>query len=165
MKFLLLHLAFILLSIASLAYISHLESRSRVFVQEKSIARDISIKVFGEGGEEWSIQGRELVSFGRELTLIDVLLESASGYRVRADSITVERDKNRGFLKGDVEIRGEAFFVKTDRAVIDFNRNLLYGEDKVMVWKDRNYIEGKGFKAYLRPLRVIIGGVRTKHEI
>jgi len=165
MRFVLLHLLFVLMSIASLAYISHLESRSRVFVQEKSIARDISIKVFGDDGEEWKIQGRELVSFGRELTLIDVLLESASGYEVRADSITVERDRNRGVLKGGVEIRGEAFFVKTDRAVIDFNKNLLYGEDRVMVWKGRNYIEGKGFKAYLKPLKVIIGEVRTKHEV
>ncbi len=165
MRFLLLHLLFVLLSLASLAYISELEKESRVYVKEKSIARDIGIKVFGEDGEEWKVRGRELVSFGRELTLIDVLLESASGYEVKANTITFRRDKNIGFLKGNVEIRGNAFFVKTEKAVIDFKRNVLYGNERVMVWKDRNFIEGKGFKAYLKPLRVIIGGVRTKHEI
>jgi hypothetical protein len=165
MRFLLLHLLFGLFSIVSLAYIEKLREESKIYTREKSIAQDISIRVFGEGGEEWKVRGKELVSFGKELTLIDVLLESASGYVVRADSIVLERDKNRGVLKGRVEIRGEAFFVKTERATIDFGKNLLYGEDKVLVWRGRNFIEGKGFRAYLKPLRVIIGDVRTKHEI
>ncbi|WP_457601421.1 LPS export ABC transporter periplasmic protein LptC [Hydrogenivirga sp.] len=165
MKFLLLHVLFVLFSIGALAYISKLEDEAKVFVREKSIAHEVSIRVFGEGGEEWKVSGRELVSFGKELTLLNVELRSASGYVVRANAITFQRDKNRGVLKGNVEIRGEAFFVKTERAMIDFNRNLLYGDDRVMVWKGRNFIEGKGFKAYLKPLRVIIGGVRTRHEM
>jgi len=68
-------------------------------------------------------------------------------------------------LRGDVEIRGTALFVKTDSAVVDFNRNLLYGRGEVQVWRSTNYIEGKSFRAYLKPLRVIIEGVRTKHEL
>ena len=165
MRFLLLHLAFILLSVGSLAYIEKLSREAKVFVREKSIARDISIKVFGEGGEEWKVEGRELVSFGREIHLLGVFLRSASGYVVKADSITLFRDRNKGELKGDVEIRGEALFVKTERAMIDFNRNLLWGYGKVMVWRESNFIEGKGFKAYLKPLKVIIGDVKTKHEV
>ncbi|NPA42305.1 MAG: LPS export ABC transporter periplasmic protein LptC [Aquificae bacterium] len=164
MKFLFLHLVFLLFSIASLAYIDYLQSRSKIHTLEKSIARNISIKVFGEGGEEWRIEGRELVSFGKELNLLGVLLVSASGYSIKADSITFLRDKNLGVLRGNVEIRGEAFFVKTDKAVVDFNKNLIYGEEEVMVWKGSNYVEGKGFRAYLKPFRVIINSVRTRHE-
>lgn len=165
MKSLLPHFIFLLLCTLSLAYIEKLRKEARVYVQEKSIAQGVSIKVFGESGEEWRIHGRELVSFGRELSLLDVELRSTSGYVVRASAITFLRDRNRGVLKGGVEIRGEAFFFKTDRATIDFNRDLLYGKGKVQVWKGRNFIEGKGFKAFLRPLKVIIGKVRTKHEV
>ena len=165
MKFLLLHIAFVLFSIASLAYIEKLSKEVKVFVREKSIAQEISIKVFGEGGEEWKLEGRELVSFGEEVHLLGVLLRSSSGYVVRADSITFFRNSNRGELKGGVEIRGEALFVKTERAFIDFNRNILYGNGEVMVWKGRNFVKGKGFRAYLNPLRVIIGKVKTKHEV
>ncbi len=165
MKFLFLHAAFVLLSVVSLAYIEKLSREAKVFIREKSIAQEVSIKVFGEGGEEWKVEGRELVSLGKEIHLLGVLLRSASGYVVKADSITFFRNKNKGELKGGVEIRGEALFVKTDRAFIDFNRNLLYGDGKVMVWRGRNFVEGKGFKAYLNPLRVIIGRVKTKHEV
>ena len=165
MRSLLLHLIFVLLSVGSLAYIGKLSREAKLVVEEKSIARDIRIKVFGEGGEEWKVEGRELVSFGKEIHLLGVLLRSASGYVVKADSITLLKDKNRGELKGEVEIRGEALFVKTERAMIDFNRNLLWGDGKVMVWKESNYIEGRGFRAYLNPLRVIIGSVKTKHEV
>jgi len=157
--------AFILLSVLSLAYIDKLRKESNVFVQEKSIAQDISIRVFGKGGEEWMVEGEELISFGKELILLNVYLKSVSGYVVKANSIIFRRDKNTGTLKGEVEIRGEAFFVKTEKAVVDFNKNLIYGDGNVKVWKGRNYIEGTGFKAYLKPLRVIIGRVRTKHEI
>lgn len=165
MRFLLLHVSFLLLVLSSLAYIEELRKESKVYVQEKSIARNISIKVFGKGGEEWEVKGRELISFGKELYLLDVLLSSKSGYKVRADSITFQREKNKGILKGNVEIRGEALFVRTDEAVVDFNKNLLSGKSYVQVWRGMNYIEGKGFKAYLKPLRVIIGRVRTKHEV
>lgn len=165
MRSLLLHAVFIILSLASLAYLEKLGRESKVFVREKSIAQGISIKVFGEGGEEWRVEGRELVSFGDEIHLLGVLMRSASGYVVRADSVTLYRDKKRGELKGGVEIRGEALFVKTDRAIIDFDGNLLWGEGEVMVWRGRNFIEGKGFRAYLRPLRVIIEKVKTKHEV
>jgi len=64
-----------------------------------------------------------------------------------------------------VEIRGTAFFVQTSAAALDFNRNLLSGNGDVRIWKSTNYIEGKGFKAFLKPLRVIIENVRTKHEL
>ncbi len=165
MKSFLLHAVFLVLSVISLAYLEKLSRESKVFVREKSIAQGISIKVFGEGGEEWRVEGRELVSFGDEIHLLGVLLRSASGYVVKADSITLFRDKKMGELKGGVEIRGEALFVKTDRATVDFDRSLLWGEGEVMVWRGRNFIEGKGFRAYLRPLRVIIGEVKTRHEV
>jgi len=48
---------------------------------------------------------------------------------------------------------------------VDFGKNLLYGTGGVKVWRESNYAEGKGFKAYLRPLKVIINSVRTRHEI
>jgi len=165
MRFLLSHLILLILSGVSLTYIDMLQQKSRIEVQEKSIAKHVRISVFGEGGEEWKVEGRELVSFGRELILLMVELRSVSGYVVRANSITFRRDRNTGVLRGDVEIRGTALFVKTDSAVVDFNRNLLYGRGEVQVWRSTNYIEGKSFRAYLKPLRVIIEGVRTKHEL
>ncbi|HHJ64612.1 MAG TPA: hypothetical protein ENJ61_06855 [Aquifex aeolicus] len=165
MRFLLFHLLLLLFSGISLTYIEVLQHRSRIEVQEKSIAKHVRISVFGEGGEEWKVEGRELVSFGRELILLMVELRSVSGYVVRANSITFRRDRNTGVLSGNVEIRGTALFVKTDSAVVDFNRNLLYGKEGVRVWRSTNYIEGRSFRAYLKPLRVIIEGVRTKHEL
>ncbi len=165
MRVLLLHIAFLLLAGAALLYIESLRERSVVRVEEKSIAKHVRISVFGEGGEEWKVEGKELVSFGQELILLIVELRSVSGYVVKADAITFKRDRNRGTLKGDVEIRGTALFVKTDSAVVDFNQNLLYGSTDVRVWRSTNYVEGKSFKAYLRPFRVIIEKVRTKHEL
>ena len=156
---------FLLLVIGSLTYIDVLKKRSKIYVQEKSIARNVKIKVFGKAGEEWNVYGRELVSLGKELYLLEVLLSSKSGYSVKADSISLERLRNKGVLKGDVEIRGEALFVKTEEATIDFNRNILSGKEEVKIWRGTNYVEGKGFKAYLKPLRIIIGNVRTRHEL
>lgn len=165
MRFLLLHAVFVAFSIISLAYIDKLSREAKIFVREKSIARDVSIKVFGKGGEEWTVEGRELVSFGKEIHLLGVILKSASGYVVRANSITFSREGNKGELKGDVEIKSKSLFVRTERAVVDFNRNIVYGSGRVTVWKGSNFVKGKGFKAYLNPLKVIIWKVRTKHEV
>jgi len=165
MRFLALHLLLLLLAGVSFTYIESLRGKSVVQVRERSIAKHVRISVFGEGGEEWKVEGRELVSFGQELILLIVEMRSVSGYVVKANSITFKRDRNRGLLKGDVEIRGTALFVKTESAVVDFNQNLLYGDSGVKVWRSTNYIEGSSFRAYLKPLRVIIEGVRTKHEL
>ncbi|MDQ7082090.1 MAG: hypothetical protein Q9N34_03215 [Aquificota bacterium] len=79
--------------------------------------------------------------------------------------VLIDRRKKTARLKGDVQIRGDALFVKTDSAHVDFNRDLITGEGGVSLWRGTNYFEGKGFEVRLRPLRVIIGGVRAKHEI
>ncbi len=165
MKAILLHLLFVTLSVVYLAYVDFIQGKAKIEVKEKAIAKGVGIKVFGERGQEWSVQGRELVSVGRGLYLLEVLLVSAEGFKVRADSITLDRLRNVGRLKGNVEIRGEALFVKTQEAQVDFKRGLLKGEGPVQVWKGTNYVEGKGFVAYLKPFRVIISRVRTRHEI
>ena len=165
MRFLGLHLIFILLTLISLAYVEKLRRETKISVKEKGIAQEVSIKVFGEDGEEWNVGGENLVTFGKEIYMIKVELRSKSGYVVRAGSIKFLRDQKQGALKGGVDLRGNALFIKTDSAFIDFNKNLISGDGKVMIWKNRNYIEGLGFKAYLRPLRVIIEKVRTKHEV
>lgn len=163
-KFLFLHLAFLSLSIASIGQVKKLGGRVDVSLQERSIAQGVSVKVFGEMGEEWRLEGEELLLFQGELWLHRVLLRSASGYLIKADSIVFSKDKNRGKIEGNVEIRGEALLVRMGSAFIDFNKNLLFGDGKVMVWKDANFIEGDSFEVHLRPLKVIIRGVRTKHE-
>ncbi len=165
MRSLALHLTFIVLTILSLAYVEKLRKESKISVKEKGIARDVTIKVFGEGGEEWKVGGENLVTFGKEIYMIRVELRSKSGYVVRAGSIKFLRDQKLGTLKGGVDLRGDALFIKTESAIIDLNKNLVSGDSKVMIWRNRNYIEGLGFKAYLKPLRVIISNVRTKHEI
>ncbi len=165
MKSLLLHAVFILMTILSLIYVEKLRGDSKVFIEEKAIAQNVVIKVFGEGGEEWKVKGENLVTFGKEIHMISVELRSKSGYVVSAGSIKLLRDEKLGELKGGVNLRGEALYIKTRSASIDLNRNTMEGKEKVMIWKGKNYIEGLGFKAYLKPLRVIIRNVRTKHEI
>lgn len=143
MRSFLLHGVFVLLAVVSLAYVNRLSESSKVMVRERSIAQDISIKVFGEGGQEWSVEGKELVSFGRELSLVNVTMKSVHGYVVKADSVKFDRDKKVGFLRGNVEIRGEAFFVKAGRAVADLKSNILRDEGNVAVLEGRNYVERK----------------------
>ncbi|MDQ7039091.1 MAG: hypothetical protein Q9N26_07875 [Aquificota bacterium] len=159
-----LHLIFVILSITSLAYIDSLKEESNVFSPERSVATDVSIKVVSEKGEEWLVEGTELISLGREVRLRRVLMRSGA-YTVVAREVLIDRRKKTARLKGDVQIRGDALFVKTDSAHVDFNRDLITGEGGVSLWRGTNYFEGKGFEVRLRPLRVIIGGVRAKHEI
>ncbi len=164
MKTFILHLVFILLSITSLAYIDRLREESRVFSPERSIASDVGIKVVSDKGVEWSVEGKELISFGKEVKLYGVLMRSRD-YTVVAREVVIDRERKTALLKGNVQIRGEALFVKTDSARVDFNRDLITGRGEVQLWRGTNYFEGEGFEVRLRPLRVIIGGVRAKHEI
>ncbi len=164
MKTLLIHLIFILLSISSLAYIDRLKEEAKVFTEERSIAKEVEIRVVGESGEEWSIEGKELLSLGRTVRLREVIMRSR-GYTVEAEEVVVDRRKNEAVLKGDVEIRGEALFVKTDSAKVNFNRSLITGDGEVFLWRGTNYFEGRGFRVNLNPLRVIIARVKAKHDI
>ncbi|GEM_PF-2770920 len=164
MKSFILHIILIAFSFFSLAYIGNLQKSSKILTREKSLAENIRLRVFGKGGEEWKIEGKELVSFGADIILLKVEMKSAGGYTVKADSIIFNKHRNKGLLKENVEIRGTGFFVKTKSAEIDFSRNTLRGKERVYIWKGTNYIEGKSFLAYLKPLRVIIEEVRTKHE-
>ncbi|HIC97013.1 MAG TPA: hypothetical protein EYP11_01255 [Aquificaceae bacterium] len=165
MKSALIHTLFLALLPVSLYYVKELEGSLRLVREGSGIARDVSIKVFGRGGEEWRIEGEELISLGKEVTLKNVMLRSSSGSTIKAGSVVLLRDRGVGTLRGEVEVRGEAFFVRTSSATVDFGKNLLYGTGGVKVWRESNYAEGKGFKAYLRPLKVIINSVRTRHEI
>jgi hypothetical protein len=164
MKTALVHLIFILLSLSSLAYIDRLREEAKVFSQERSIAKRVGIKVVGEEGEEWSIEGEELLSLGREVRLLDVLMRSGT-YTVRADEVVINRGRNHATLRGRVEIRGDALFVKTEVARVNFDRGLITGKGKVFLWRGTNYFEGRGFRVRLRPLEVIIGGVKARHDI
>ncbi len=165
MRFLLLHALFLFLCGVYFAYLNHLQDSAKVQTREKSIARGIHIKVFGKEGQEWDVMGRELVSLGRELNLLGVSLKSSNGYTVSADSVTLYRDKGLSILRGNVTIRGERLEVNTEEATVDFNKNLIWGNEPVLVRTRNTLIEGKGFRAYLRPFRVIISDVRTKHEV
>ncbi len=164
MKTLLAHVSFVILSISSLAYIDRLREESKIFTEEMSIARQVGIKVVGEGGAEWSIEGRELFSLGRLVRLQSVFMWSR-GYVVKADQVVIDRHTNTADLKGNVEIRGEALFVKTEEAKVNFLKDTITGGGDVFLWRGTNYVEGRGFRVRLKPLRVIIGSVRAKHDI
>ncbi|MDQ7082091.1 MAG: hypothetical protein Q9N34_03220 [Aquificota bacterium] len=73
-----LHLIFVILSITSLAYIDSLKEESNVSPPERSVATDVSIKVVSEKGEEWLVEGTELISLGREVRLRRVLMRSGA---------------------------------------------------------------------------------------
>ena len=165
MKAFLFHIIFAVFSVISLAYIEKIKKESRIITKESSIATNVSLKVYGEGGREWELRGEELISFGQEIKMKRVLIRSEGGYVIKAEDLTFRKDKNTALLTGSVEIRGEALFVKTERAFADLNRSVVRGNREVKVWKERNYIEGKGFTAYLNPLKVIISGAKAKHEM
>jgi hypothetical protein len=164
MKHLFFHFLFLIFSLGSLAYIEKIRNESSIITKEKSIAKNVMLKVYGEGGREWDLIGEELISLGKEIKLREVTIRSG-GYVIRSSRILFKKDRNTAELKGNVEIRGEALFVKTSYAFADFNRNLIRGNEPVQVWKQRNYIEGKGFTAFLNPLRVIIKEANAKHEM
>ncbi len=165
MKFLIFHILFAFFSIASLAYIEKVRSESKIITKERSIAVNVSLKVYGKGGREWDLQGEELLSMGPEIRLKRVTIRSEGGYVITATSVSFRKDKNTAELTGEVEIRGEALFVKTAYAFADFNRSLIKSDREVKVWKETNYIEGRGFTALLSPLKVIITEAKAKHEI
>jgi len=165
MKAILLHIVFGFFSVISLAYIEKIREESKIISKESSIATNVSMKVYGEGGREWELMGEELLSFGQEIKMKRVRIRSESGYVIKAEDLTFRKDRNTAFLSGSVEIRGEALFVKTERAFADLNKSIVRGDREVKVWKGRNYIEGVGFTANLRPLKVIISGAKAKHEM
>ncbi len=165
MRLLFIHSVFLLSCITSLIYIEHLKKVSQIFTPERSIAKDIYIRVFGEGGEEWKVSGKELISFGEEINLIGVVLQSTSGYLVSSRLTTLSRNKNTAILEGSVLIEGNDIYVRTERAVVDFNKNTIYGDSDVEVRKGNNLFFGRSFRAYLKPFRVIIEKVKTKHEV
>ncbi len=164
MRTLLVHVAFVLLSLSSLAYIDKLREESKLFSKEKSIASEVGIKVVGEGGVEWDVEGRELFSVGRVIRLRDVTMRSGE-YTVRAEEVLVDRIRGTAILRGGVEIKGEALSVRSESAEVDFIRSKVRGAGGVELVKGDLYAKGAGFVAHLRPLRVIITRVRTKHDI
>ena len=161
----LVHCTFLTLVVLSLLYVDSLRHRSQIITKERSIAQNVSLKVFGRGGQEWRLRGKDLLSFGSVINLRDVRILSAGGYVINAGEVSFNREKNVAKLKGGVEIRGEALFVKTGSAVVNFRRSVVRGRGKVRVWKNRNYIEGRGFISYMNPLTVIIKEARGRHEI
>ncbi len=161
----LVHCTFLVLVVLSLLYVDSLRHRSQIITKERSIAQNVSLKVFGRGGQEWRLTGKDLLSFGSVINLRDVRILSAGGYVINAGKVSFDREKNVAKLRGGVEIRGEALFVKTGSAVVNFRRSVVRGRGEVKVWKNRNYIEGKGFTSYMNPLTVIIREARGRHEI
>ena len=161
----LIHSLFLILVSFSLLYVDSLRHRSQIITEERSIAQNVSLKVFGKGGQEWRLTGKDLLSFGSIINLRNVRILSGGGYLIDAGEVAFDREKNVAELRGGVEIRGEALFVKTPSAVVNFRSSMVRGKGEVKVWRNRNYIEGRGFTSYMNPLTVIIREARGRHEI
>ncbi len=156
---------FLVANVLSYLYVERLKDKVFVEREEIGIAEGVRIRVFGEKALEWLIFGKTLISVGDEVSLSGVLMESSYGYSLRADSVFLNRESKKAKLQGTVDLRGEAFFVRTEEAVADLSKGKVYGKKGVKIWKDRNYVEGKSFEVRLKPFFVRVREVKTKHEM
>ncbi len=131
--------------------------------EEKGNAQDVMIKAYGKSGLEWTLQGKSLYTERSDVMLISALLQTQKE-KIMADKAFINRDTLRGYAEGNVQIVGENFYAKTDKADIDLKEGKIWGDTKVVLKEDAKEIYGESFAVELRPLRIIIKKAKVKLE-
>ncbi|NPA32321.1 MAG: LPS export ABC transporter periplasmic protein LptC [Aquificae bacterium] len=143
------------------AYLSVYERLREEKLTRSKLLR-VVITLYGKRGAEWVIRGEELVYEGGKAVILRALVRGGE-YTIRAKRLIFDRLSSRGLLEGDVEITGPDLYIKTERAFIDFKRNVAWGDGDVLVRRKGNLIRGRGFKIYFKPFRVILDEVKSVH--
>ncbi len=128
----------------------------------KSELKDIELRIYGDEGLEWKIYGEEFLSVGKEIEIKKPTILT-EGYRIISQGMVFNKDSKKGVLKGETELFGEELYVKTQNANIDFNRGIVWGEEKVFLKRKGNIIKGRGFTITFKPFKVIINEVESIH--
>ncbi len=164
-KTLLLHLIYVLLLGGSIAYLNEFRFDESIpnLGNRVGYLEDVLIKIYGRNGVEWNVEGKRLYSIGVDVLMDDLNLSSEE-YVIKATRGRINRLSGKGSIEGKVEIKGEALFIKTQKANIDLKRKKIWGSGIIEVWRYENYVSGKGYEVFLSPLRVIIKEVKTKHD-
>ena len=160
-----LHMFFLVLISVSVGYVRVLKNKNEELRKSKSTAVNVMIRVFSDKGEVWRVTGSKLISAGQTLELLKVFIVTEKGYTISSDYIKLFRNTKVAHLEGNIEISGEDTIVKTEKAVVEFDKGLVKGNSRVYVEKNITKVNGQGFTAFLNPLRVIINRVKTEHDI
>ncbi|SNZ11626.1 LPS export ABC transporter periplasmic protein LptC [Hydrogenobacter hydrogenophilus] len=131
--------------------------------EEKGNAQDVMIKAYGKAGLEWTLKGKNLYTKNGNILLISALLQTQKE-KITANRAFINRDTLKGYVEGNVQIVGENFYAKTDRANIDLKEGKVWGNTKVILKEEGKETYGESFTVELRPLRIIIKKAKVKLE-
>lgn len=129
--------------------------------EEESVAQDVMIKAYGKAGLEWTLRGKNLYTKNGNILLISALLQTEKE-KIAANRAFINRDTLKGYVEGNVEIVGENFYAKTDRANIDLKEGKVWGDTRVILKEEGKETYGESFTVELRPLRIIIKKAKVK---
>lgn len=129
--------------------------------ENKGTAQDISIRAYGKSGFEWTLKGKSLSIEGRDVMLSNALMQTDKE-RIDADRAFINRDTLRGYVEGNVEIFGEDFYARTERAELDLKEGKVWGEGYILLREGSKETTGTGFQVQLRPLKIIIKKAKVR---
>ncbi len=138
--------------------ISKVKSVSEV----KSVVYGVEIRLYGQEKLEWIVEGKKLLLKGSNLKIEKPTIKT-EGYLIKSEELFLNKFKKRGFLKGNVEIFGKDLYVRTDEAYIDFLKNKAWGNKKLVIRKEKNFVKGKGFEIHFKPFKMSINEVESIH--
>jgi|GEM_PF-811230 len=131
--------------------------------EEESTAQDVMIKAYGKAGLEWTLRGKQLYTKNGDVLLISALLQTEKE-KITADRAFINRDTLEGYVEGNVEIKSENFYAKTDRANINLKEGKVWGNTNVFLKEEGKETYGESFTLELRPLKIIIKKAKVRLE-
>lgn len=143
-------------------YVDNLKSSSGGG-QTVSQLEGITIRAYGKGGIEWTVQGEALEAVGRYVHLYRAELLSQEA-RIKAGNAYIDRLTGEGKLSEGVEFISKDVMAYTQSAYVNLREGRIWSEDEVRLVEGKNIVEGKGFEINLKPLRIIINRARVKME-
>lgn len=163
LRVLLASLLIILTSYLLSLYVKSVKGEMKA-TESSSLLEEVSIRVYGKKGIEWTVSGKALKVEGDKVELKDAVINSG-GNSLSANTAFLNRSERRGYMSGNVYIvLEEGINASTDRAEFDLTEGKVWGEGKVKVVEGKNSVEGRGFEILLKPTRVIIRNAKVVQQ-
>ncbi|RMH81104.1 MAG: hypothetical protein D6674_01420 [Acidobacteria bacterium] len=132
--------------------------------ESSSLLEEVSIRVYGKKGIEWTVSGKALKVEGDKIELKDATINSGEN-KLSAHTAFLNRSERIGYLSGNVYIVLEdGINASTDRAEFDLKEGKVWGEGRIKVVEGKNSVEGRGFEIFLKPTRVIIRNAKVVQQ-
>ncbi|ADC89495.1 hypothetical protein Thal_0862 [Thermocrinis albus DSM 14484] len=137
------------------SYVKHLMKHSVSKSDPRSELTKVQIKVFGDNGLEWTVEGHTLNLEGRVINILDARMYTQKE-EITAEKVTLDRETGQGKAEGRLVVKVEDFVIEGSEAVFDLRKGTVQTEKKVLITEKDRRVEGEGCYVQLRPLRVII---------